>query len=108
GIRRGGSAALDLCQLATGCLDGFWELSLAPWDVAAGALVIREAGGVVTRTNGEADVLGYGPILAGNPYIHAQLGELLRDPPDDPAPGTSNDAADAGKDGKDRRARQLP
>ncbi|MGH7505578.1 MAG: inositol monophosphatase family protein, partial [Longimicrobiales bacterium] len=70
GIRRGGSAALDLCQLATGYLDGFWELSLAPWDVAAGVLVIREAGGVVTRTDGEADVLGYGPILAGNPYIH--------------------------------------
>jgi myo-inositol-1(or 4)-monophosphatase len=78
GIRRAGSAALDLCHLASGWFDGFWELSLAPWDVAAGALIAREAGAIVTRMDGSADILGHGSILAGNPAIHAQLGERLR------------------------------
>jgi myo-inositol-1(or 4)-monophosphatase len=70
GVRRGGSAALDLSHVASGFFDGFWELYLAPWDVAAGALIIREAGGVITRTDGSADVVGHGPIVAGNPYIY--------------------------------------
>jgi myo-inositol-1(or 4)-monophosphatase len=74
GVRRAGSAALDLCHVATGWFDGFWELTLAPWDVAAGALIVREAGGVVTRLDGSEDVLGHGSILAGNPAIHAALG----------------------------------
>jgi myo-inositol-1(or 4)-monophosphatase len=78
GVRRAGSAALDLCHVATGWFDGFWELSLAPWDVAAGTLIIREAGGVVTRLDGDEHVLGHGPILAGNPAIHAALGTLIR------------------------------
>lgn len=78
GIRRAGSAALDLCHLASGWFDGFWELSLAPWDVAAGALIAREAGAIVTRMDGSADILGHGSILAGNPAIHAQLGARLR------------------------------
>lgn len=77
GVRRAGSAALDLCAVATGWFDGFWELTLAPWDVAAGTLIVREAGGVVTRLEGGADVLGHGSILAGNPAIHRALGELL-------------------------------
>lgn len=78
GIRRGGSAALDLCHLATGYFDGFWELVLYPWDVAAGTLIIREAGGIVTALDGREDVLaGTGAVLAGNPTIHAALGELL-------------------------------
>ncbi|HSJ25438.1 MAG TPA: inositol monophosphatase family protein [Longimicrobiales bacterium] len=79
GVRRAGSAALDLCHVATGWFDGFWELTLAPWDVAAGALVVREAGGVVTRMDGDRDVLGHGSILAGNPAIHEAMAELLRE-----------------------------
>lgn len=79
GVRRAGSAALDLCHVATGWFDGFWELSLAPWDVAAGALIVREAGGTVSRVDGDDDVIGHGSILAGNPTIHAALGALIRD-----------------------------
>jgi myo-inositol-1(or 4)-monophosphatase len=78
GVRRAGSAALDLCHLASGWFDGFWELTLAPWDVAAGTLIVREAGGVVTRLDGGSDVLGHGSILAGNPAIHGALAGLLR------------------------------
>ena len=78
GARRAGAAAIDLCHVATGWFDGFWELALAPWDVAAGTLVIREAGGIVTRIDGSDDTLHHGDILAGNPVIHEQLGALLR------------------------------
>ncbi|HEX6135317.1 MAG TPA: inositol monophosphatase family protein [Longimicrobiales bacterium] len=78
GVRRAGSAALDLCHVATGYFDGFWELSLAPWDVAAGSLIVIEAGGVITRMDGSDDVIGDGSILAGNPAIHEALGSLLR------------------------------
>jgi myo-inositol-1(or 4)-monophosphatase len=78
GVRRAGAAAVDLCHVASGALDGFWELWLAPWDVAAGVLVIREAGGIVTRMDGSDDVVGSpGPLLAGNPTIHAALGHTL-------------------------------
>jgi myo-inositol-1(or 4)-monophosphatase len=81
GIRRAGAAALDLADVAAGRLDGFWELQLAPWDVAAGALLIREAGGIITRPDGAADVLssdGNGSIVAGNAIIHKWLMDLLR------------------------------
>ena len=78
GIRRAGSAALDLCHLATGWFDGFWELSLQPWDIAAGALIVREAGGVVTTTSGSDNVVATGSVLAGNATIHAALARLLR------------------------------
>jgi myo-inositol-1(or 4)-monophosphatase len=77
GIRRAGSAALDLCHLATGYFDGFWELVLAPWDIAAGTLIVREAGGIITSLAGELDILAGGAVLAGNPVIHAALGTLL-------------------------------
>ncbi len=73
GIRRAGSAALDLVDVALGRFDGFWELSLAPWDIAAGTLLVREAGGLVTDTEGSEDVVRQGPIVAGNPAIHAWL-----------------------------------
>lgn len=86
GLRRPGSAALDLCDVAAGRFDGFWELSLAPWDVAAGTLIIREAGGVVTGLAGERDVFRHGPIVAGNPVIHAWLLELLNSTPSHPTP----------------------
>lgn len=77
GIRRAGSAALDLCHVASGWLDGFWELWLAPWDIAAGTLIIREAGGVVTTLAGDEDVRAAGPILAGSRPVHAALKQIL-------------------------------
>jgi len=79
GLRRGGSAALDLCHVATGYFDAFWEHRLAPWDVAAGTLIIREAGGVVTRIDGDPDVLDAGSLLAGNPHVHAALMSILNE-----------------------------
>jgi len=81
GIRRAGAAALDLADVAAGRLDGFWELQLAPWDIAAGTLLIREAGGIVTRPDGSTDVLssaGNGSIVAGNAAMHRWLIDLLR------------------------------
>jgi len=77
GARRGGSAALDLADLATGRLDAFWELALAPWDVAGGVVLIREAGGIVTTLSGDPDVLHGGSIVAGNSTLHRWLRELL-------------------------------
>jgi myo-inositol-1(or 4)-monophosphatase len=79
GIRRAGSAALDLADLASGRLDGFWELSLAPWDVAAGTLLVREAGGVVTDADGRQDVIQHGAVIAGNPNIHAWLMNVIHE-----------------------------
>src|SRR2546422_4580881 len=78
GVRRAGSAALDLADVAAGRFDAFWELSLAPWDVAAGVVLIREAGGVVTTLAGDDDVLDGGSLVAGNPVLHRWLSELLR------------------------------
>jgi myo-inositol-1(or 4)-monophosphatase len=81
GVRRAGSAALDLADVAAGRLDVFWELHLSPWDIAAGALLIREAGGVITRPDGAADVLSgaqNGAVVAGNAALHRWLLDLLR------------------------------
>jgi myo-inositol-1(or 4)-monophosphatase len=65
--------------VATGWFDGFWELSLAPWDVAAGTLIVREAGGVVTRLDGRTDVFDdHGSLLAGNVTVYAALGEIVK------------------------------
>ncbi len=77
GIRRAGSAALDLVDVARGRFEGFWELELAPWDMAAGILLIREAGGIVTDLAGAPDVVRQGSIVAGNPATHAWLLDLL-------------------------------
>ena len=77
-IRRAGSAAIDLAYVACGRMDGFWEMALQPWDTAAGALLIREAGGVVTDFSGRDRFLETGHILAGNPAIHRQLLRILR------------------------------
>jgi myo-inositol-1(or 4)-monophosphatase len=77
GMRRAGAATLDLCDVACGRFDGFWELDLAPWDVAAGILLIREAGGIVTDLAGRPARLGRGPIVAGNALLHAWLLEQL-------------------------------
>ncbi|MEP6507971.1 MAG: inositol monophosphatase family protein [Gemmatimonadales bacterium] len=73
GIRRAGSAALDLADVACGRFDGFWELDLAPWDISAGILLVREAGGVVTNFAGEHRDVSAGPVIAGNPDIHLWL-----------------------------------
>lgn len=73
GVRRAGSAALDLCDVACGRFDAFWEFRLAPWDVAAGILLIREAGGVVTDLEGKPAPIAHGPIVAGNPTMHTWL-----------------------------------
>jgi len=78
GVRRAGSAALDLADVAQGRFDAFWELVLSPWDVAAGALLVREAGGVVTTLDGDDDVLHTGAIVAGNPGLHGWLLDFLR------------------------------
>ena len=77
GLRRAGSAALDLCDVAGGRFEAFWEYRLAPWDVAAGILLIREAGGVVTGLDGKPAEVKHGPIVAGNPHMHAWLLEQL-------------------------------
>ncbi len=73
GIRRAGSAALDLADVACGRFDGFWELDLAPWDIAAGILLVREAGGIVTDWGGSFRDTSAGPVVAGNPDIHPWL-----------------------------------
>ncbi|HEX9580680.1 MAG TPA: inositol monophosphatase family protein [Gemmatimonadales bacterium] len=77
GIRRAGSASLDLVDVALGRFDGFWELSLAPWDIAAGTLIVREAGGVVTDLAESPEVLRHGSIVAGNPAMHRWLIGIL-------------------------------
>lgn len=78
GARRAGAASLDLADVAAGRLDGFWELLLAPWDKAAGTVLVREAGGVVTTLEGDEDILRHGSIVAGHPALHAWLLNRLR------------------------------
>jgi myo-inositol-1(or 4)-monophosphatase len=78
GIRRAGSAALDLSDVACGRFDAFWELVLAPWDVAAGILMVQEAGGIVTDLNGNPPSLSAGSFVAGNPAMHTWLLQTLR------------------------------
>jgi len=77
GIRRPGSAALDLCYVAAGRVDGFWELGLSKWDVAAGALIIREAGGRISDFRGTDGYLDSGNVIAGSPKVYAALSKLL-------------------------------
>jgi myo-inositol-1(or 4)-monophosphatase len=77
-VRRFGAAALDLAWVAAGRYDGFWELGLKPWDLAAGMLIVREAGGYATDT-GEGDPRETGAIVAANAHLHAKLRELVLD-----------------------------
>ena len=77
GIRRAGAAALDLAYVAAGRLDGFWELKLKPWDVAAGVLMVREAGGVVSTFDGSAYDIYTHRIVASNGLIHDEMTALL-------------------------------
>jgi myo-inositol-1(or 4)-monophosphatase len=78
-VRRLGSAALDLAYVAAGRLDGFWEDPLKPWDVAAGALLVEEAGGVLSGMEGEPFDVRKGRIVAANPSLHPRLLEVIRD-----------------------------
>ena len=76
GIRRPGAAALDLCSVACGRLDAFWETGLKSWDMAAGTLIIREAGGIISALDGSEDHLGTGHVLTGSPRTYRALAKL--------------------------------
>ena len=95
GLRRPGAAALDLCYVAAGYCDGFFETGLSPWDAAAGSLMITEAGGLIGNFTGEADFLYQREVVAGNPKIYGQLVPLLapftRVLKDEPAPAQPDD-----------------
>ncbi|MBU6257715.1 MAG: inositol monophosphatase, partial [Burkholderiales bacterium] len=77
GLRRPGAAALDLCYVAAGSYDGFFETGLSPWDIAAGSLMITEAGGLIGNFTGEADYLYQREVVAGTPRIYGQLVNVL-------------------------------
>ena len=82
GIRRFGAAALDMAWVAAGRYDGYWELGLKPWDMAAGMLIVREAGGFVTDAAGRESVVREGAghdVVAANPHMHARLLEVVAD-----------------------------
>ena len=78
GVRRAGSAAVDLAHVAAGKLDGYWELNLRPWDTAAGTLVAREAGALVSTFAGDEIALPHESIIAAGPALHARLLEVIR------------------------------
>ena len=78
GVRRPGAAALDLAYVACGRFDGFWEMGLSPWDVAAGGLLILEAGGLITDFNGDGDYLHAGHVIAGTPKLFPQLLQIVQ------------------------------
>ncbi|GAB3266500.1 inositol monophosphatase family protein [Chitinimonas naiadis] len=78
GVRRPGAAALDLAYVACGRYDSFWELGLQPWDIAAGSLLILEAGGLITDLKGEADFMESGDVVAGTPRVFGQLLQTLQ------------------------------
>jgi myo-inositol-1(or 4)-monophosphatase len=79
GVRRPGAAALDLAWLAAGRIDGFWEYGLQIWDIAAGSLILREAGGLISELEDESDYLESGNVLAGSPKVHDALKALFHE-----------------------------
>jgi len=79
GVRRAGAAALDLAYVAAGRYDAFWEFGLSPWDMAAGIVLIREAGGYVSDIAGGHDMMSSGNLLAANAHLHLPLAALLKD-----------------------------
>jgi myo-inositol-1(or 4)-monophosphatase len=95
GIRRFGAAALDLAWVAAGRFDGYWELGIKPWDMNAGLLLVREAGGYATDV-GDADPRETGDVVAANPLLHARLREVVASgaagPPARPAGDRTNPA----------------
>lgn len=78
GVRRTGSAALDLCYVASGRFDGFWEVQLSPWDMAAGCIILREAGGTVTDFNGQAHSIYQPELVASNGLIQQSMLAVIR------------------------------
>ena len=78
GVRRAGSAALDLAHVACGRLDGFWEIGLKPWDMAAGCLLVQEAGGIITDLDDRSDYMKTGNILAATPYLHELIQPITK------------------------------
>jgi len=76
-LRCDGSAALDLCRVASGQFDGYWEKGLSPWDMAAGIVIAREAGGMVTDYSGGDKLLSLGEIIASNPFLHMEMKEII-------------------------------
>jgi myo-inositol-1(or 4)-monophosphatase len=79
GLRRFGAAALDLAYIAAGRFDIYWERNLSPWDIAAGALIVREAGGFVTDLDDKDEMFIKGHIIAGNPVLHGELLKILKE-----------------------------
>jgi len=79
GVRRMGSAALDLAYVAAGRFEGFWEFALSPWDIAAGLLLVREAGGYVSDLAGGHDMMSTGDVLASNSHLHLPLAALIKE-----------------------------
>jgi myo-inositol-1(or 4)-monophosphatase len=79
GVRRGGSAAIDLAYVACGRLDGYWERGLSPWDIAAGVVMVQEAGGKVTAYDESEFEINSGRILATNGQIHGALSQALKE-----------------------------
>ena len=77
GVRRMGTASLDLAYVAAGRYDGYWETGLQPWDIAAGVILVREAGGFITEPNGDKNIMASGSVVAANPKIHKQLLDLV-------------------------------
>lgn len=77
GVRRPGSAALDLAYVAAGRIDGFWEMGLSRWDIAAGALLVREAGGIIGDIHGGEDYLSTGDVVAANPKIYHHMTQVI-------------------------------
>ncbi len=90
GVRRSGSAALDLAHVACGRLDGYWERGISPWDIAAGVIILEEAGGKVTAYDGSPLIIESGRILATNGKIHHVLSQELEQVPSLSAPGNYN------------------
>jgi len=78
GLRRDGSAALDLCYVACGRVDGFWEMGLSPWDLAAGVVIVREAGGTVSDYRGGEAFMQSGNVVAATPGVHGDLLKVLQ------------------------------
>src|SRR5882757_8778235 len=78
GLRRFGAASLDMAFIASGRLDGYWERNLQPWDVAAGQIMVRESGGIVSGIEGDDDPLKTGHVICGNEFVHAELVKILK------------------------------
>jgi myo-inositol-1(or 4)-monophosphatase len=78
GLRRFGAASLDMAFVAAGRLDGYWERNLQPWDMAAGQIIVREAGGIVSGMAGDDDPLLTGHVICGNEFVHAELVKILK------------------------------